>query len=175
LARRRGTLGDPAPPSRQGHRDGQRQRVEVRPGRERPAASPGRRIRDDVRRALCRAGAGRHSNPYGGQSVMTILQSATSPRQTLAPTALKALARRAQGMTGADIERWVRDARQKARRDRRPLSYADLESQLAGSKPSRSTALRMRIATHEAGHAVARMLVGFGPIAEISVDAKMGG
>ena len=106
---------------------------------------------------------------------MTILQSATSPRQALAPAALKALARRAQGMTGADIERWVRDARQKARRDRRPLSYADLESQLVGSKPSRSTALRMRIATHEAGHAVARMLVGFGPIAEISVDAKMGG
>jgi cell division protease FtsH len=106
---------------------------------------------------------------------MTLLQVNASSRQSLAPAALKALARKAQGMTGADIERWVRDARQKARRDRRPLSYADLESQLTGSKPSRSTALRMRIATHEAGHAVARMLVGFGPIAEISVDAKMGG
>jgi cell division protease FtsH len=106
---------------------------------------------------------------------MTILQSAISSGQTLAPTAMKALARKAQGMTGADIERWVREARQRARRDRRPLSYADLESQLSGSKPSRSMALRSRIATHEAGHAVARMLVGFGPIAEITVDAKAGG
>jgi cell division protease FtsH len=106
---------------------------------------------------------------------MTIVQSAKSSGQTLASTALKALARRAQGMTGADIERWVREARQSARRDRRPLSYTDLETQLDGTRPSRSTALRMRIATHEAGHAVARMLVGFGPIAEITVDAKAGG
>jgi cell division protease FtsH len=106
---------------------------------------------------------------------MKILQVNASSRHSLAPTALKALARKAQGMTGADIEHWVREARQKARRDRRSLSYADLESQLTGSKPSRSAALRLRIATHEAGHAVARMLVGFGPIAEISVDAKMGG
>lgn len=106
---------------------------------------------------------------------MTIVQSMASSGQTLAPTALKALARRAQGMTGADIERWVREARQSARRDRRPLSYTDLETQLGGTRPSRSTALRLRIATHEAGHAVARMLVGFGPIAEITVDAKAGG
>lgn len=106
---------------------------------------------------------------------MTILQSAISSGQTFAPAALRALARKAQGMTGADIERWVREARQRARRDRRPLSYADLESQLAESKPSRSTALRSRIATHEAGHAVARMVVSFGPIVEITVDAKAGG
>ncbi|WP_315924197.1 ATP-dependent Zn protease [Mesorhizobium sp. SP-1A] len=106
---------------------------------------------------------------------MTIAQSMASSGQTLASTALKALARRAQGMTGADIERWVREARQSARRDRRPLSYTDLETQLGGTRPSRSTALRLRIATHEAGHAVARMLVGFGPIAEITVDAKAGG
>lgn len=106
---------------------------------------------------------------------MTITQSAGSSGQTPVSAALKALARKAQGLTGADIERWVREARQKARRDRRPLSYADLESLLAASKPSRSIALRSRIATHEAGHAIARMLVGFGPIAEISVDARKGG
>ncbi|MGN6306798.1 MAG: ATP-dependent Zn protease [Mesorhizobium sp.] len=106
---------------------------------------------------------------------MTIVQSMASSRQALAPAALKALARKAQGMTGADIERWVREARQSARRDRRSLSYADLETQLAGTRPSRSMALRSRIATHEAGHAVARMLVGFGFIAEITVDAKAGG
>lgn len=93
----------------------------------------------------------------------------------MAQAALKMLARKAQGMTGADIERWVREARQNARRERRRLSYADLDSQLAAAKPSRSIALRSRIARHEAGHAVARMLVGFGPIAEISVDAMKGG
>jgi len=35
--------------------------------------------------------------------------------------------------------------------------------------------LRLRMSVHEAGHAVARMLLGFGPISEITVEAPKGG
>lgn len=106
---------------------------------------------------------------------MTVMQAAASSGQASPVAALKALAGKAQGMTGADIERWVREARQKARRERRPLSYADLESQLLAAKAPRSMALRTRMAIHEAGHAVARLLLGFGPISEMSIEATKGG
>jgi cell division protease FtsH len=82
---------------------------------------------------------------------MTCTPTEESPGKKSVPVALKTLARKAQGLTGADIERWVREARQKARREGRKLAYGDLESLLAGAKPARSTALRMRIAVHEAG------------------------
>jgi len=82
---------------------------------------------------------------------MTCTPTGGSPGKGSVPVALKTLARKAQGLTGADIERWVREARQKARREGRKLAYGDLESLLAGAKPARSTALRMRIAVHEAG------------------------
>lgn len=93
----------------------------------------------------------------------------------LSADALGAFARKAQGLTGADIERLVKEARQKARREQRPLAFADLETLLADAKPSRSMALRLRMAIHEAGHAIARMLLGFGPISEITIEAPKGG
>jgi cell division protease FtsH len=103
------------------------------------------------------------------------MQAPASSEQESPVAALKALAGKTQGMTGADIGRWVREARQKARRERRPLSYADLESQLLAAKAPRSMALRTRMAIHEAGHAVARLLLGFGPISEMSIEAMKGG
>lgn len=102
----------------------------------------------------------------------------TPIRQSAGPTAsvaLKALARQARDLTGADIERLVREARHKARRENRPLCYADIESLLVEVRPVRSTLLRMRMATHEAGHAIARMVLGFGPIEEITIEAPKGG
>jgi cell division protease FtsH len=106
---------------------------------------------------------------------MTYSPTEESAGKGSVPVALKTLARKAQGLTGADIERWVREARQKARREGRQLAYGDLESLLSGAKPTRSTALRMRIAVHEAGHAVARMLVSFDRISEITIDGSRGG
>jgi ATP-dependent Zn protease len=105
---------------------------------------------------------------------MTQAQSAQS-RDAFAAVVLKTLARKAQGLTGADIERLVREARQKARRQQRQLGYGDLESVLVGAKPERSMLLRYRMAVHEAGHAVSRILLGFGAITEITIDAPGGG
>ncbi|RUU61347.1 ATP-dependent Zn protease [Mesorhizobium sp. M2C.T.Ca.TU.002.02.1.1] len=103
---------------------------------------------------------------------MTSMQPSASPS---APAALSALARKAQGLTGADIERVVKEARQQARREQRSLAFSDLEERIAAAKPSRSMALRLRMAIHEAGHAVARLLLGFGPIYEITIEAPKGG
>ncbi|MDX8465653.1 ATP-dependent Zn protease [Mesorhizobium sp. VK23B] len=106
---------------------------------------------------------------------MIRMQTAAAPVWTPGNVALKALAGKAQGLTGADIERVVKEARQQARREQRSLAFSDLEERIAGAKPSRSMALRLRMSTHEAGHAIARLLLGFGPIYEITIEAPKGG
>lgn len=88
---------------------------------------------------------------------------------------LRPLARKAGGLTGADIEEVVKNARRKARREKRPVTYGDIEALLAGTKPPRSMRLLHRMAVHEAGHAIARLHFGFGPIIEITIDAPDGG
>ena len=88
---------------------------------------------------------------------------------------LRPLARKAGGLNGADIEEVVKNARRKARREKRPVTYDDIESLLAGTKQPRSMRLLHRMAVHEAGHAVARLHFGFGPIIEITIDAPDGG
>ncbi|SFF25657.1 Peptidase family M41, partial [Aureimonas phyllosphaerae] len=64
--------------------------------------------------------------------------------------------------TGADIARMAREARQLARRDRRPVTSHDV-LQVAMPPDTRSPALRRRIAVHEAGHAVALLSMGLCP------------
>lgn len=88
---------------------------------------------------------------------------------------LRPLARKAGGLTGADIEAVVQNARRKARQEKRSVTYDDIESLLAGTKQPRSMGLLHRMAVHEAGHAVARLHFGFGPIVEITIDAPDGG
>jgi ATP-dependent Zn protease len=88
---------------------------------------------------------------------------------------LRTLARKATGWSGADIERMVREARQKARREKRTITYEDVESRIAGEKPARSLLLRYRIAVHEAGHAVTRLYLGLGTISRITIDSAEGG
>lgn len=92
-----------------------------------------------------------------------------------ADAVLRMLARRAIGLSGADIERLVREARQTARRERRGLTWSDLEQRLTASKPARPENLRRRIALHEAGHAVARMVLELGAITLITIDGPEGG
>jgi len=90
-------------------------------------------------------------------------------------TALRTLARRATGLRGADIERVVREARQAARRERRGVTWSDLDGRLSASKPPRPEVLRWRMALHEAGHAVARLVLKLGTITLISIDVPGGG
>lgn len=88
---------------------------------------------------------------------------------------LRILARKAIGWSGADIERLVREARQKARREKRTITYDDLASRIAGAKPERSFQLRHRIAVHEAGHVVTRLYLCLGSITRITIDSPEGG
>jgi cell division protease FtsH len=88
---------------------------------------------------------------------------------------LRALALKARGMSGADIERLVREARQKARRAHRQLAFSDISDLLAAARPQRSEALRWCMAYHEAGHAVARLVLDLGRITSIGIDGPAGG
>jgi cell division protease FtsH len=99
----------------------------------------------------------------------------TAPDGATIERVLRPLVRKANGLTGADIQEVVKNARRKARREKRPVTYGDIESLLAGTKPPRSMRLLHRMAIHEAGHAVARLHFGFGPLIEITIDAPDGG
>lgn len=101
------------------------------------------------------------------------IRSKTSPLIT--PSPLRRLALAAQGMTGADIERLVRDARQKARRSRRPLAYSDIQAAIAGSAERPSAELRWRISVHEAGHALMWSLTGVGTVVSMTTGQARGG
>ncbi|MBU0583520.1 MAG: hypothetical protein KKB66_13475 [Alphaproteobacteria bacterium] len=87
---------------------------------------------------------------------------------------LRSLARRMIGFSGADVERLVREARQRARRDRRNVTYADLEALVAATQPPMSPEMRRRLAVHEAGHALVRILLGIGEITLITIEAAGG-
>lgn len=108
----------------------------------------------------------------------TLDASDTPPGSTWLPPdlqSLRPLARRLAGRSGADVERIVREARQVARRAGRPLVWRDLERQMIDADGPRSEALRWRMAVHEAGHALACLLLGGTSIRMISIDAPDGG
>ncbi|MBB4004592.1 AAA family ATPase [Aurantimonas endophytica] len=88
---------------------------------------------------------------------------------------LTQLARQADGRSGADIERLVREARGKARREGRGLTHADLTARLASGRPARPHDLRYRMAVHEAGHAVVRRALNVGSELSLSIEAAEGG
>ncbi|KFB10847.1 AAA family ATPase [Nitratireductor basaltis] len=84
------------------------------------------------------------------------------------------LARRASGMSGADIERLVREARQRSRRERRDLSLDDVEARLRDHLPVLDDELRYRFAVHEAGHVVARTLTGVAEVKLVTIEGSGG-
>lgn len=92
-----------------------------------------------------------------------------------ADAVLRRLVRRALGYSGADIERLVREARQKARREQRALTYADLDHLLSASRPTISPEKRRRIAVHEAGHVLARIVLDLGELTAVTIDTASGG
>lgn len=88
---------------------------------------------------------------------------------------LHRLATRAMGLTGADVERIVRQARLKARREKRPIRFEDLEEGIRMDRPQLPYDLRWRFAIHEAGHAVVHHALKLGPIHGINIDTAHGG
>lgn len=57
------------------------------------------------------------------------------------------------GLTGADVERFARGARRRARRDRRAVQFADVFGEIAGELPPPGDRSLWSTAIHEAGHA----------------------
>lgn len=88
---------------------------------------------------------------------------------------LKRLATRAMGLTGADIERIVRQARLKARREKRLIRYEDIEEGIRMDRPMVPYDLRWRFAIHESGHAVVHYALRLGPIHGLNIDTPSGG
>ncbi|RVM09376.1 ATP-dependent metallopeptidase FtsH/Yme1/Tma family protein [Sinorhizobium meliloti] len=88
---------------------------------------------------------------------------------------LRRLATRAMGLTGADVERVIREARLKARREKRPMTYADVEAGIRGRRPPLSYDVRWRLAIHESGHAVVHHALRLGAVLGLSIDARDGG
>ncbi len=105
----------------------------------------------------------------GSASAVAVV--AESPTQI---PVLRELAARAMGMTGADIERLVRNARLRARRERRPLSIADLEAGLQTSGPPLSSARRHLHAVHEVGHVLVHHVLKLGPILGVTINGPDG-
>ncbi|WP_247996543.1 ATP-dependent Zn protease [Brucella tritici] len=87
---------------------------------------------------------------------------------------LRPLALKAQGMTGADIERIVRQARQQARRKKRQLTWKDIEKGIAGNCRPILPEERWRMAVHEAGHALIRHVLQVGHPLTLSIEEQVG-
>lgn len=83
------------------------------------------------------------------------------------------LATMAAGLTGADVEKLVREARQLARRQKRPLAYPDVETVIRKVKPKRDERLLRISAVHEAGHAIACQVLSY-PISTLTLNGQNG-
>lgn len=88
---------------------------------------------------------------------------------------LKRLAARALGLTGADVQRIVKEAKAAARRQRRPLALADLEAGIRHHRPQLSPERLRATAVHEAGHLLVHYMLGLGPIKGVTIDDESGG
>ncbi len=88
---------------------------------------------------------------------------------------LRPLALAAAGLTGADVERLIREARQKARREQRRLSYGDIETAFTADQAAMPPNVIWRIAVHESGHALAYELSGIADVQTMSIGNGNGG
>lgn len=90
--------------------------------------------------------------------------------QTAEKRVLASFAQRARGMTGADVEAVVRQAKRAARREGRPLEHADVDSALNDMRPMPPEEFRWRFAHHEAGHVIIGMVFGFTGFDQITLN-----
>lgn len=88
---------------------------------------------------------------------------------------LRPLALAAAGQTGADIERVIREVRQKARREKRRITYRDIQTALTVGHLSMGPELLWRIGVHESGHALVTSLLGIADLQMVSVGNGQGG
>ena len=109
------------------------------------------------------------------QNTTTTKPPTAAQHTNSADAILRRLATRAMGLTGADIERIVREARLKARRGRRAIRYEDIEEGIRGHRPLVPHNLRWRFAFHEAGHAVVHHALDLGPVRGLNIDSGEGG
>ncbi|NRP21395.1 ATP-dependent zinc metalloprotease FtsH [Ensifer adhaerens] len=108
------------------------------------------------------------------QSSNTTETLAVTQRGNPVDAILRRLATRAMGLTGADIERIVREARLKARRGKRAIRYEDIEEGIRGNRPPVPIDLRWRYAFHESGHAVVHHALDLGPVRGLNIDTWEG-
>ncbi len=87
---------------------------------------------------------------------------------------LKPLALLATGMSGADVERLVREVRARCRRKGEPLTWETLEAALRREDDGLSHAIRHRIAVHEIGHALCYELSGVGSVNSVRLHGLSG-
>jgi ATP-dependent Zn protease len=87
---------------------------------------------------------------------------------------LKPLALLAAGRTGADIERVVREARQRARREKRSILWNDLAQALRDRRFDLPDNLRWRLAVHETGHVLAAILLNVGSVETVAIGVGEG-
>jgi cell division protease FtsH len=90
-------------------------------------------------------------------------------------SALKPLALLAAGLTGADIERVVRELRGNCRRQDIPLTWTALEEALMSGRNPPSAKLALPIAVHELGHAIAYECLGIATVEIVRVGGDRGG
>lgn len=88
--------------------------------------------------------------------------------------ALRPLALLAAGLSGADIERLVREVRSRCRRRGVPLSWDVLEAALKLDGGAFSDDVRYRIAVHEIGHALCYELTGLGKVISVRLHGLGG-
>lgn len=87
---------------------------------------------------------------------------------------LREAALAARGHTGADVEKWVRTARQAARKAGKSMTVEDLLHVVRGGKPDLPRDLRLCIAYHEAGHAISHLALGTAMPRSLSIGGDGG-
>ena len=92
----------------------------------------------------------------------------------LTGTDLREVALAARGGTGADVERFVREARRRARLANRPINLSDLLDAVRNGQPEWPVDVRRRVAYHEAGHAIALLALGIAEPTALSIGGTGG-
>jgi hypothetical protein len=80
-----------------------------------------------------------------------------------------------RGAVGADIERWCRGARRRARSADHPMDLADLVEEFGPASEVHTPEAVRRMAVHEAGHVLAFSMLGTGAVQQVVVDPTVGG
>jgi cell division protease FtsH len=111
-------------------------------------------------------------NPPDRGGVRTFLSSALAEMMT--EDHLDRLADQMMGRTGAELTALVRDARTRARAERKPFSADHVQAAADAVQPPMTADLLWRVCVHEAGHLVAGAVFGL-PAAKSARIAPTGG